>query len=83
MEDFLDHNYHTVRTLFLEMSRTHIYFALFQLIETETSRKIKREPALGVKSSIWFPSGDAQPGICESTPPELHRDVVGELWAFG
>jgi len=81
MEDFLDHNYHTVRA-FMSRNVAHPYLLCFyfQLIETETSRKIKREPALAMNSSIGFASGDAQPGL---TPPELHRDVVGELWAFG
>ncbi|KAF8191784.1 CBF/Mak21 family-domain-containing protein, partial [Pholiota molesta] len=60
----------------------HTYNTLF---ETEVTRKIKREPALGMESSLKvFPEEKAQNTEEDSMAIDTtaQRDVVAELWTF-
>jgi U3 small nucleolar RNA-associated protein 19 len=64
--------------------RSHL-IRFTQLFETEVIRKIKREPALGMESSLKvFPEEKAQNTEEDSMAIDTtaQRDVVAELWTF-
>lgn len=90
MEDFLDHGYGTVSDpcillpFFLlrhKFDGELTMLCLAQLMDTETKRKIKKEPALAVEMrSDIFAVADG--GEAEGAAVQRSGDVVSELWAF-
>ena len=52
--------------------------AYLQLLDTETKRKIKKEPALAVEMRCDV----FQTGGCDENGPDSARDIVSNLWSF-
>lgn len=80
MEDFLDHTYGTVsgqdtRIIIIKLS-------CFQLFESETKRKIRKEPAVSMElRQHTFPKAAEKAELPEEEFV-VKGDVISELWTF-
>ena len=78
MEDFLDHGYGSVSALSFSARQKSGADMLLQMMDTETKRKIKREPALAMqmRPDIFACAGETEMAAAGE------QDVISELWAF-
>jgi U3 small nucleolar RNA-associated protein 19 len=85
LEDFLDHTYSTVRSLPSHQCRFPVTTLFPQLYETETKRRIKKEPAIAMDlpPKDWFPFAcTTKEGESEEAETREDADRLSALWSF-
>lgn len=82
LEDFLDHTYGTVRRNNKPAACLLLIQFSLQLFESESKRKIKKDPAVAMELKKYMFLTDDQKEQIPEEVISVQGDVVAELWTF-